>query len=117
MLGKLLADAIEEVEERRLEALKASGASYWQVIRYTVIPDVLPSLIANSIFRFEVNIRAATVLGGVAGVGIGYELIRAIAVVDYQRATVAIMMIMVLVNLSERVSNFARGKILTKERL
>src|SRR5262249_5132399 len=58
MLGKLMADTIEEIDPRVLDATAASGATRFQVIRHAVLPEVLPALVANTIFRFEVNIRA-----------------------------------------------------------
>ena len=63
MLGKLFADAMEEVDPRLLSALECTGATRGQVLRYGILPEILPSLIANSLFRFEINIRAAALLG------------------------------------------------------
>ena len=114
MLGKLWADGIEEVDEKSLEAIRANGGSLWQAIRYGVIPQIMPAIISNSIFRFEVNVRAATVLGGLSGVGIGYELSRAYSLLEYGRMGMAIVVIIVVVHLCERLSSFARQKIMVK---
>ncbi len=112
MLGKLWADGIEEVDDKSLEAIRANGGSLWQSIRYGIIPQVMPAIISNSIFRFEVNVRAATVLGGLAGVGIGYELSRAYSLLEYGRMGMAIVVIVVVVHLCERLSGYARSKLL-----
>lgn len=114
MLGKLWADAIEEVEVKAIDSMRASGASLWQSIRYGVIPQIMPAIVSNSIFRFEVNVRAATVLGGLSGVGIGYELNRAFVLLEYGRMGMAIVVIVVVVHVCERLSEFARNRILVK---
>ena len=72
MLGKLVADAIEEITDPRIPGCNraAVGAlTRWQVIRHAVLPEVLPALVANSIFRFELNLRASVLLGAV-GAGV-----------------------------------------------
>ena len=97
MLGKLLADAIEEIDPQILESIKATGANKFQVIRFGVIPEIMPALITNTIFRFEVNIRLSVLLGAVGAGGIGYELFHSFNLLEYQRATTAIIVILVLV--------------------
>lgn len=111
MLGKLLGDAIEEVDTRVMDSVAAVGATRFQVIRHAVLPEVLPSLVANSIFRFEVNIRASVLLGAVGAGGIGYELNAAMNQLEYSRATVAALTTLALVFLSERASDYLRSKI------
>lgn len=116
MLGKLLADAIEEIDQRVLDAVAAVGATPWQVIRHAVLPEVLPAFLANSIFRFEVNIRASVLLGAVGAGGIGYELNAAIIQLEYRRATVAALIALLLVFLSERASDRLRSRVLGEVR-
>lgn len=111
MLGRLFADAIEEVNPRALESIASVGANKLQVIAYGIIPKVLPSLIANTIFRFEVNIRLSVLLGAVGAGGIGYEMFRAFSLMQYEQATTAILVTLALVFLSERLSTFLRRKI------
>src|SRR5262249_28421118 len=113
MLGKLVGDAVEEIDARVMDSVAAVGATRLQVIRHVVIPEVLPSLVANSIFRFEVNIRASVLLGAVGAGGIGYELNAAINQLEYSRATVAALTSLTLVFLSERASDLLRSRILT----
>ena len=74
MLGKFFAEAIEEIDAGPVEALRATGASSSQTIAFAVLPQVLPSWIAAVLYRFEVNLRASTILGMVGAGGIGYEL-------------------------------------------
>jgi phosphonate transport system permease protein len=108
MLGKLLADAIEEIDARVLESVESVGATRWQVIRHAVLPEVMPALLSNSIFRFEVNIRASVLLGAVGAGGIGYELNKAMGMLEYERVSVAILVTLALVFGAERVSDQLR---------
>ncbi len=117
MLGKLFADCMEEVDQHLVDALAATGARPSQVVRYAVLPQVLPSLISLSIFRFEINIRAATILGGIAGQGIGYELYRAISLLEFERASTAILVVVLLIVCVEQVSHRGRRAVLAEGRL
>lgn len=76
MLGKLYSERIETVDKGALEALAATGASPIEVFRHGVIPEVLPDLLSFALYRFDLNVRAATVLGlvGAGGVGMILEL-------------------------------------------
>ena len=114
MLGKLLADAIEEIDPRTVDSVACVGATQAQVIRYAVLPQVMPSLVANSMFRFEVNIRASLLLGAIGAGGIGYELTVAMSQFDYNRATVAVLVSLVLVFTAERCSDALRSKLLAR---
>ncbi len=112
MLAKLLADTIEEIEPQMLEAVEVTGATRSQVIRYAVIPQILPSLLANGLFRFEVNVRAGVILGAIGAGGIGYVMSTSMRSMDYQRASMATLLTLALVFGSERISDFFRGRIL-----
>lgn len=117
MLGKLFADAIEEIDPRVLEAVESVGATRWQVIRHAVIPEVLPALLTNSLFRFEVNIRASVILGAAGAGGIGEELYKAMGLLEYERASMAILLTLALVLAAERGSDFLRRRVLDGGRL
>jgi phosphonate transport system permease protein len=83
MLGKLFADAIEEVDPKPLESIIALGATKVQMIHYAVLPQIIPSLIANTLYRFEVNIKMSILLGVVGAGGIGFD--RSLAVILKKR--------------------------------
>ena len=117
MLGRLFADAIEEIDHKVLESIEATGASKWQVVQYGVIPEILPSLISNTIFRFEVNIRLSVLLGAVGAGGIGYELYYSFQLLEYQKATMAIIIILLLIFFSERLSDYLRKKVWSVEKI
>ena len=71
MIGKLYAERIENVDKGSLESLSASGASPLEVFRYGVLPDVLPDFVSFALYRFDLNVRSASVLGLVGAGGIG----------------------------------------------
>ena len=83
MFGKLFADAIEQVEVGPGEAVLSVGATRAQVIRYAVLPQVLPSVVANGFYAFDVNIRLAVALGIYGAGGLGFELQLAMKVLRY----------------------------------
>lgn len=112
MLGKLVADAIEEIDPRVMESIESVGATHWQVIRHAVLPEIMPSLLANGIFRFEINVRTSVLLGAAGAGGIGYELTKAMALLEYERALMAIIVTGCLVFAVERLSDFLRRRVL-----
>lgn len=110
MLGKLFADAIEEINPKIIDSLASVGGNKLQIILFGVIPEVLPAIITNTIFRFEINIRLSVLIGAVGAGGIGYELFHAFNTLEYERATMAILITLALVFISERLSTFLRKK-------
>ena len=112
MLAKFTADAAEEVPATALDALACTGASKWNVIRYSIVPEILPSFVANTIFRFEFNVRASILLGAAGAGGIGYELFSSMASLDYRRSTVAILLLVVTSLAAERTADLLRRRLL-----
>lgn len=88
-----------------------------QVIQYVIIPEILPSLISNTLFRFEVNTRLSVLLGAVGAGGIGYEIFYSFQLLEYERATTAIIVVFSLVFMSEKISDYLRKKILSNTKL
>lgn len=117
MLGKLFADAIEEVDPKPLESIVALGATKVQMIHYAVLPQIFPSLIANTLYRFEVNIRMCILLGVVGAGGIGFNLVTSLRLLKYQEAMAAIITILILVTLCEKISEIIRKIIIGEELL
>jgi phosphonate transport system permease protein len=77
----------------------------------------MPAFLANSIFRFEVNIRASVLLGAVGAGGIGFELSKAMSLLEYERAMMAVLVTLLLVFGAERVSDWLRAKVMDGGRL
>jgi phosphonate transport system permease protein len=117
MLGKLFADAVEEVDPKPLESMVALGATKAQVIRYAVLPQIIPSLVANTLYRFEVNIRMSVLLGVVGAGGIGFNLVTSLRLLKYQEAMAVIITILILVTLCEKSSEIFRRFIIGQELL
>ena len=111
MLGKLIADAIEELDPVSIDAIQAIGASRVQVILFGVIQPIIPSIISFALFRFEYSIRLSVYLGAVGAGGIGLELYRSFTMLDYGRAATALIVTLILVFVSEWVSGYLRKKI------
>jgi phosphonate transport system permease protein len=117
MLGKLFAEAIEEVDPKPLESMESVGATKSQIIRYAVLPQVMPSFMGNILYRFDINIRMSIFLGAVGAGGIGYELVMSMAMLEYRRMSTVIIVILVLVVLCEKTSNALRKRIIGQETL
>ena len=117
MLGKLFADAIEEVDPKPVESMVAIGATKAHVIRYAIVSQVIPYLIANTLYRFEVNIRMSIFLGVVGAGGIGFNLVTSLRLLKYQEAMACIVTVLILVTLCEKCSERVRRIIVGQELL
>lgn len=112
MLGKFFAEAIEEVNPGPVEAIRATGARPLQVIAFAVLPQAWPSWIAATLYRLEVNLRAATILGMVGAGGIGFELVSSLKLFQYQDASLCVLVILALVMITDWASSRLRARIL-----
>jgi phosphonate transport system permease protein len=97
MIGKLFADAIEEIDEAPREATLATGASSRQAIITSVLPQVFPSMIATALYRLDINVRSSAVLGIVGAGGVGFVIQTSLRTLDYQRALAAVAVIFVVI--------------------
>jgi phosphonate transport system permease protein len=112
MLGKFFAEAIEAVDPGPVEALKATGASWSQSIVYAIIPQIIPHFVTYTLYRFEVSIRSATVLGLVGAGGIGFHLISSIRLFDYQTTSIILITIVLLTVITDFVGTKIRARII-----
>ena len=96
-LGKLYSEVIEGIDSGPIEAVKATGANWLQVVRYAVIPQVVPTFTALTIYRWDINIRSSTIIGFVGGGGIGFFLWQWIILQDYRAVGTAFVAIAVVV--------------------
>ena len=110
MLGKFYAEAIEAIDPGPVEALQASGSGWAQTIVWAIIPQVSPHLITYNLYRFEVSIRSATVLGLVGAGGIGFHLLSSIRLFDYQATATALIIIVLLVVVTDYVGSWLRAR-------
>ena len=112
MLGKFLADSIENIDSGPVEALLATGANKWQVIAYAIVPQVLPEFITLCLYRWELNFRSATILGIVGAGGIGFELVTSMRLFMYPDMTTILIIILAMVTVVDYISSYVRSKIL-----
>jgi len=103
-VAKLLYESIEEINKTSVEALEATGASKTQVINYAILPQILPTFLGISIFRWDINIRESTILGLVGAGGIGLFLSSSLNVLAWPQVTLIIIIILITVVISEYVS-------------
>jgi phosphonate transport system permease protein len=104
VLAKLFAEAVEAIDPRPVEGVRATGANALEEILYGVIPQVLPLWISYSLYRFESNVRSASVLGIVGAGGIGVILHEVIRGFDYAETAAVLIIIIVSVTLIDLVS-------------
>jgi phosphonate transport system permease protein len=110
-LGKFYQTTLESVEPRSLEALKLGGANWLQTARYGVMPQVLPSLWGYTLYMFEYNIRAASILGVVGAGGIGFELVNYMRGFEYQKATTMGIVLLAVVTAIDFLSSQLRHRL------
>lgn len=112
MLAKLYSETIEAVDNGPREALISSGASKLQVLRYAVLPQVIPQFISYALYRFEINIRSATVLGLVGAGGIGVPLLFALSSRNWSRVGIILLGVVILVTIIDLISGWLRRRII-----
>lgn len=110
-LGKLFTEAIESIDRGPVEALESTGASRAQVVRWGIIPQVVPYLISYFLYRLELNIRSAVVLGIVGAGGIGFLLIDNIRQFQYHNVSMILLVIVALVMLIDLLSGKLRKQV------
>ncbi|GAB3193761.1 phosphonate ABC transporter, permease protein PhnE [Nesterenkonia suensis] len=115
MIGKFFADRIEEIDMGIVEASRASGATRIQTFFSAVLPQVMTNWISLSLYRIDINLRNAVILGFVGAGGIGLELQRVQGQMVYTRVMAIAIIIFLLVLLTERLSAMARAAVLGSE--
>lgn len=111
-IGKLLYEAIEEIDATQVEAVAATGASGAQVLTYGIVPQIMPAFAGISVFRWDINIRESTVLGLVGAGGIGLQLQSSLNTLAWPQVTLIFLVILVTVIVSEWVSARVRHAII-----
>ena len=110
--AKLLYEAIEEIDEAQVEAVRATGASGAQTTAYGIVPQVMPAFAGITVFRWDINIRESTVLGLVGAGGIGLQLEGAITTLAWTQVSLILLVIIATVVVSEWVSAKVRHAII-----
>ncbi len=110
-IAKLWSEAIEAVEPGPLEAAALTGANRLKVIRYALLPDVLPNLTSITLYVWEFNVRSSTVLGVVGAGGIGQELKNSVDLLDFARLFTIILIILAMVTVIDQCSAWLRRRL------
>jgi phosphonate transport system permease protein len=111
ILGRLYAEAIENVDKGPIEAMQATGASRLQVILLAILPQALPQFVTYNLYWFEVGVRSATVLGMVGAGGIGFELITSIRLFEWREVGVILLFILGMVTVIDLASTYIRSRL------
>ena len=111
-ISKTVAEAIEDVNKGPVEAMRAVGANRFQVLMFGIVPQVLPVVIGNVIFEWDVNIRRSTIMGLVGAGGLGLALHRQMASYNYGGIATVIFVILLLIVAGEWFSAWARKRVI-----
>ena len=107
-ISKITAEAIENIDPRPVEAIRAVGGNRFQVMYYGILPQILPVVLGTIIFEWDINIRRSAIMGLVGAGGLGLTFFRQMAMYNYGGVTMVILAILVLVVLGEVVSHYVR---------
>src|SRR5947208_1100620 len=110
--GKLLSEAIEAADRKQVEGIRASGGSVLHEIRFGLMPQVLPVIAGQVLYFIESNTRSATIIGIVGAGGIGLQLAEQIRVLEWQKVSFLILMILVAVAAIDWISGKLRFAII-----
>ncbi|MED0702651.1 phosphonate ABC transporter, permease protein PhnE [Aeribacillus composti] len=111
MLGKLFSEEVENIDFGPIEALKATGASGLQTLWFAVVPQIIPGFISYTLYRFEINLRSASILGIIGAGGIGTPLVFAMQSRDWSRVGIILLGIIAMVTIVDIISGYLRKKV------
>lgn len=109
--AKLISETIENADLAPYEAVRATGAGRFTAIGFALLPDLLPVLLSTTLFWWEFNVRASTVLGVIGAGGIGQELMNSMNLLDFPRLFTILAVIMVTVTLIDQASSWLRRRL------
>jgi phosphonate transport system permease protein len=113
-LGKLFYEVLENIDQKPVEGLIASGASWTKTMRFAVLPQVLSNFVSYALLRFEINVRGASVMGFVGAGGIGQDLMGAIRKFYYPDVSAMLVLIIVTVALIDLVTERVRRRFISE---
>jgi phosphonate transport system permease protein len=115
--GKLFAEANENIDMAPVEGLRALGANWIQIMRFAVVPQILPNYASYVLWRFEINVRTAAVMGFVGAGGIGLELMTAVRALYYEDISAILILIVLTVSLIDIGCEKLRHALIGREML
>ncbi len=111
-ISKTIAEAIEDVDPKPLEAIRAAGGTRFQILMFAILPQIIPVFVGNMIFEWDINIRRSTILGLVGAGGLGLALFRQMAMSNYGGIAMVILAVLTLIILGEVISHVARKAVI-----
>lgn len=111
-LGKWSSESIEEVSGGPVEAIQASGGGWLSGVRWGLLPQVFPTIVAHWLFRFEINVRASAIFGLIGAGGIGGEIQSQVQFRNWQNVSAVLIMVVAMVLVIDAVSGAVRRRIL-----
>lgn len=114
-LGKLFSEVVENIDLKPVDGVTASGGSWWQIVRFAVVPQVLSNFASYALLRFEINVRGASIMGFVGAGGIGQDLIEAIRKFYFTDVSAILLLIIVTVMLIDYATERLRHALLSLE--
>jgi len=111
-LTRAYAEILEEIDMGPVEAARSTGASYFQVLGQAVFPQFMPGFIGWSLYKLELNVRASTLIGMVGGGGLGFAIQNGLKLFQYKEVSLAIIMVIVLVLVTEWMTSKLRERII-----
>jgi phosphonate transport system permease protein len=111
-LGKLYSEAIESIDPGPIEALRSTGASMPQVIVYAVLPQIVPTFLSFTLYRWDINVRMSTVIGLISDAGLGFLVIQWVRLNNLRAMATAILAIVLVVAILDYVSAWLRRRII-----
>lgn len=112
MISKLFYESIETIDMGPIEALTTAGANKFQIIVFSIVPQILNQFVSYFLYTFEINVRASTVLGYLGAGGIGVYLQRSLSTFRYDQTAVIVIAIFIVVMIIDAVSNVLREKLM-----
>lgn len=111
-ISKTIAEAIEDVDPKPIEAIRAAGGTKFQILMFAILPQIVPVFVGNMIFEWDINIRRSTILGLVGAGGLGLLLFRQMAMSNYGGIATVILAVLALIIFGEVLSYFARKAVI-----
>ena len=111
-ISKTIAEAIEDVDPKPVEAIRAAGGTRFQILMFAIVPQIIPVFVGNMIFEWDINIRRSTILGLVGAGGLGLLLFRQMAMSNYGGIATVILAVLTLIVFGEVVSYYARRAVI-----
>ena len=116
-LGKLFSEVNENVDSKPMDGIRAAGSTWFDEMRHGVVPQVLPNFISYALLRFEINIRASSIIGFVGAGGVGQELYYVINFNFYEEVSALVLLVVAMVTCVDLISECVRHRFIGRENL